>query len=108
MSSCNPCAGDFVTLNNVRSFYVILRITYKGDLLVNDEKLLWPSAIVRILLFLLKVTLYDKVKERIFPYTPSEDDVEQFFKDGKCFLDKLNDDEKKDYLKEDASLPLGL
>ena len=95
MTACNLCAGDFVSLNKdkLRSFHVILRITYRGNVLVNNEKLLWPVAIV---------------KERIFPYTPSEKDVEQFFKDGKCFLDKMDQGERKNYLEKDASLPLGL
>ncbi|WP_446009274.1 hypothetical protein [Candidatus Electrothrix sp.] len=110
MTACNPCTGEFVSLDKdkLHSFHVILRITYKGDVLVNNEKLFWPVAILKVVFYLFKVTLYDKIKERIFPYTPSEKDVEQFFKDGKCFLDKMDKDEKKDYLKKDASLPLGL
>ena len=110
MTACNLCAGDFVSLNKdkLRSFHVILRITYRGNVLVNNEKLLWPVAIVKVAFYLFKVTLYDKAKERIFPYTPSEKDVEQFFKDGKCFLDKMDQGERKNYLEKDASLPLGL
>ncbi|MCI5166271.1 MAG: hypothetical protein D3903_09290 [Candidatus Electrothrix sp. GM3_4] len=110
MSALSPCVEQFSIDRKSRRYYVTLRITCNGKF-VSEQELSIPLAILKVLYLLLKIlasAIYDKIKDLLFPYSATEEDVEEFFKKGNSFLDRMSNKEKSNYLKKDTTLPLGL